>query len=64
MVFEGPLRTRVTLPDAAPLNGIVRSRGIDVVRVAGKFVRKYTLRRYAFFLKEMEAKSVEFSTMS
>ena len=31
-------------------------------RVAGIFVRKYTLRRYAFFFKEIEVRSVEFST--
>jgi hypothetical protein len=31
-------------------------------RVAGKSVRKYTLRRYAFFFQEIEAKSAEFST--
>ncbi len=31
-------------------------------RVAGKSVRKYTLRRYLFFFKEIEAKSAEFST--
>ena len=33
-------------------------------RVAGKSVRKYTLRRYSFFFKEIEAKSAEFSTPS
>ena len=33
-------------------------------RVAGKFVRKYTLRRYSFFCKEIEVKSAEFSTPS
>jgi hypothetical protein len=32
------------------------------LRVAGIFVRKYTLRRYAFFFKEIEVRSVEFST--
>jgi len=31
-------------------------------RVAGIFVRKYTLRRYSFFFKEIEVKSIEFST--
>jgi hypothetical protein len=36
----------------------------EVMRVAGKFVRKYTLRRYAFFFKEIEEKSAEFSTPS
>ena len=36
----------------------------SLVRVAGKSVRKYTLRRYAFFCKEIEAKSAEFSTPS
>jgi hypothetical protein len=35
-----------------------------LVRVAGKSVRKYTLRRYSFFFKEIEAKSAEFSTPS
>src|SRR5262245_57650843 len=35
-----------------------------VQRVAGKSVRKYTLRRYSFFFKEIEAKSAEFSTLS
>jgi hypothetical protein len=35
-----------------------------LTRVAGKFVRKYTLRRYSLFFKEMEAKSAEFSTPS
>jgi len=34
----------------------------SVDRVAGIFVRKYTLRRYAFFFKEIEVRSVEFST--
>ena len=33
-----------------------------VSRVAGIFVRKYTLRRYSFFFKEIEVKSIEFST--
>ena len=33
-------------------------------RVAGKSVRKYTLRSYAFFFQEIEAKSAEFSTPS
>src|SRR5215475_1460774 len=32
------------------------------VRVAGKSVRKYTLRRYSSFFKEIEAKSAAFST--
>jgi len=33
-------------------------------RVAGKSVRKYTLRRYAFFFKGIGAKSAAFSTTS
>jgi hypothetical protein len=33
-------------------------------RVAGKSVRKYTLRLYSFFFKEIEAKSAAFSTPS
>ena len=39
-------------------------RWIDELRVAGKSVRKYTLRHYSFFFKEIEAKSAEFSTPS
>jgi site-specific recombinase XerD len=56
------------------LTGIARARKMSAlreyfrflarVRVAGKFVRKYTLRRYSLFFKEMEAKSAEFSTPS
>src|SRR5215467_1822930 len=30
---------------------------VALLRVAGKSVRKYTLRRYSFFLKEIEAKT-------
>jgi hypothetical protein len=37
---------------------------VIALRVAGKSVRKYTLRRYAFFFKEREAKSAELSTPS
>jgi hypothetical protein len=33
-------------------------------RVAGEFVRKYTLRRYSCFFKEIEGKLDEFSTPS
>jgi len=32
--------------------------------VLGMTVRKYTLRLYSFFFKEIEAKSAEFSTPS
>src|SRR5438132_6165745 len=38
-----------------------RPGGNDAERVAGKFVRKYTLRHYSFCFKEMEAKFAEFS---
>ena len=41
----------------------VRER-FEALRVAGKSVRKYTLRHYSFFFKEIEAKSAEFSTPS
>jgi hypothetical protein len=34
------------------------------MRVAGVFVRKYTLRRYSFFFKEIKEKPIEFSTSS
>jgi hypothetical protein len=34
------------------------------LRVAGVFVRKYTLRRYSFFFKEIKEKPIEFSTSS
>jgi hypothetical protein len=37
---------------------------LHAMRVAGKSVRKYTLRHYSFFFKEIEAKSAEFSTPS
>ena len=38
--------------------------GITQDRVAGKFVRKYTLRHYSCFFKEIEGKSAEFSPPS
>jgi len=37
---------------------------VFVERVAGKSVRKYTLRYYSFCFKEIEAKFVQFSTQS
>ena len=42
----------------------IRPASMHPLRVAGKFVRKYTLRHYSFCFKEMEAKFAEFSTTS
>jgi hypothetical protein len=50
---------------AVKISRIVRATcGIVVIRVAGVFVRKYTLRRYSFFFKEIKEKPIEFSTSS
>ena len=51
-------------PDEGLMGGVVRAKFQGRQRVAGKSVRKYTLRRYSLFFKEMEAKSAEFSTPS
>ena len=65
---------KLTITDAARVTGVSRMLLYRYIksgklsrtpeRVAGKFVRKYTLRRYAFFFKEIEEKSAEFSTPS
>jgi hypothetical protein len=60
---EWPERLLAAAEIAHTLSGGAQGE-ITILRVAGKSVRKYTLRLYSFFFKEIEAKSAAFSTPS
>ena len=64
MEREDPMKQVVVARNDKEEVWVQTPRGKILARVAGKFVRKYTLRHYTFFFKEIQAKSAEFSTPS